>query len=192
MNIVNHKRRKLIIRNLGMACLALIFCVPSAVAGGGGGIGGKVLDASGGAVPGVEITVTNAATGKVAAHATTGSDGIYSITGLASGTYTLQAVKAGFLIFNRKETQIRTGQTVTADITLKVASLVQSVVVKAAAPKTSVTAVTITKGQIQAVGGPIGGAAQALSAAPGINIYGYGGIAATARDEIVMRGIKAG
>jgi len=65
-------------------------------------------------------------------------------------------------------------------------------VVKAAAPKTSVTAVTITKGQMEAVGGPIGGAAQALSAAPGINIYGYGGIAATARDEIVMRGIKAG
>ena len=39
---------------------------------------------------------------------------------------------------------------------------------------------------------PTAGAAQALAQAPGINVYGYGGASATARYEIVARGIKVG
>ena len=37
-----------------------------------------------------------------------------------------------------------------------------------------------------------GGAAQALTAASGVNVYGYGGISTTAREKILVRGIKAG
>jgi len=178
-------------RRLLMVWLAVTCNVILAMAGESAGIKGKVTDASAGVVPGVEITVTNVSTGAVT-HAAAGPDGMYTITGLASGTYTLQAAKPGFLTFNQKNIQLQPSQNLTIDITLQLPSLAQSVVVQANAPKTSVTSANISQGQIQAVGGPIGGAAQALSAAPGVNIYGYGGISATARSEIVVRGIKTG
>lgn len=161
------------------------------MAAGNASITGKVLDASGGVMPGVKITLTNTATG-AKSRVTTGSDGTYAIEGMASGNYTLSAVKSGFLTYSRNNVELEAGQRTKLDITLNLPGLVQSVVVRAKAPQTSVTTLSIPKGQIQAVAGPIGGSAQALTAAPGINIYGYGGIAATARSEVVVRGIKTG
>ena len=54
------------------------------------------------------------------------------------------------------------------------------------------TEATISRAEIAGVAGPFGSAAQALTAAPGIFVYGYGGVAATARSEVVVRGVKGG
>jgi hypothetical protein len=59
------------------------------------GIQGVIKDASGGAVPGAAITLTNNETQKIDRTNTT-NDGFYSFSGLAPGNYTLAAEKQGF------------------------------------------------------------------------------------------------
>ncbi|MCM3904139.1 MAG: TonB-dependent receptor [Pyrinomonadaceae bacterium] len=59
------------------------------------GIQGTVTDSTGGLVPEVKITLTDAATGKSQTTATS-TEGFYRITGLSPGSYTLIAEKQGF------------------------------------------------------------------------------------------------
>lgn len=59
------------------------------------GIQGTVTDSTGGLVPDVKITLTNAATGK-SQTTTASNEGFYRITGLSPGLYTLTAEKEGF------------------------------------------------------------------------------------------------
>src|SRR5688572_17043973 len=60
-----------------------------------GTIGGSVLDASSGVVPGVTVSATNESTGLVRT-ATTGPAGRFVIPALPPGPYTLEATLAGF------------------------------------------------------------------------------------------------
>ena len=57
--------------------------------------------------------------------------------------------------------------------------------------KSTQTERVIGKRQI-AANGPVAGAAQALSMAPGVAVRGYGGISGSARYEIALRGVKVG
>src|SRR5262245_14973985 len=60
-----------------------------------GGISGRVVDTSGGVLPGVTVTATN--TGTAVARTTTSSDtGDFSIPDLAVGTYELESSLQGF------------------------------------------------------------------------------------------------
>ena len=56
---------------------------------------GRITDPTGAVIPGVEITVTNAATGAVRT-VVSNEQGIYSATQLPPGTYNIKAELAGF------------------------------------------------------------------------------------------------
>ena len=60
-----------------------------------GSIVGNVRDASGGAVPGATVTITNKETNQVRTT-TTNDEGGYSLPTVQSGTYEVKAIKEGF------------------------------------------------------------------------------------------------
>ena len=175
-------------------CLLLFYFVASvaAFAQGTARLHASVANPSGTRVAGALVVLTNEASGAVL-KSVTGPDGSFDLTGLEPGSYDLAITMNGFEDYRQKGITFRDGQSASFLVTIRTSSVAQSVVVTAdASPETSVTQATISRAEIAGVAGPFGSAAQALTAAPGVFVYGYGGVAATARSEVVVRGIKAG
>ena len=83
---------------------------------GRGTIGGRVLDPSGAVVPGADVRATNGATGtSVVAKANQG--GIYSLTYLLPGTYTVTAEMTGFKKTDRPGIEVRVNDNINLDPT---------------------------------------------------------------------------
>ena len=117
-----------------LVCVFLLFGVfPLAAQIATGGVTGTVLDPSGAALPGANITLTNVATGVNTATRSTAT-GNYSFSGLPPGTYTIQASASGFQNYVVHGVVVHLQQTQTEDIQLKTGSVQQSVTVTAAAP----------------------------------------------------------
>jgi hypothetical protein len=98
-----------------------------------GNIEGMVRDSSGGVLPGVTITVTNADTG-VQRTTLTNTDGVYRALLLPLGTYTLTAELPGFRKFERPGLILSVGQTFVADIILTVGGLAETISVSGYTP----------------------------------------------------------
>jgi Carboxypeptidase regulatory-like domain/TonB dependent receptor len=95
-------------------------------------ITGRVVDASGGVLPGVTLTAVNTST-NVSTVATTSDDGSYSILSLTPGPYTLTAELSGFKKMVREltlETQARP----VVDFTLEPGAVEEVVTVQAETP----------------------------------------------------------
>ena len=172
----------------------LLFMLGSslALAAAADSLHGTVLSSTGTPIAGARVTITNQATG-VANASITGPDGTFDITGLDDGSYTIAAALKGFIDYRQTGIDLRNGQSLSFQVQMLTSSVTQSVTVTAeGSPETSVTQAIISKREIEGVAGPFGSAAQALTAAPGVFVYGYGGVAATARSEVVVRGVKGG
>lgn len=149
-------------------------------------------DSTGTPIAGARVTLTNRQSGSVL-NSLTGPDGAFDLNGLASSTYDLAITLQGFVDYRQSGISLQSGQSLRFSVTLRAKAVVQSVTVTAeGSPETSVTQATISRAEISGVAGPFGSAAQALTAAPGVFVYGYGGVAATARSEVVLRGVKGG
>lgn len=98
-----------------------------------GGITGTVLDASGAAVPGAKITLTNVATNVQTATVSTAT-GTYSFSGLPPGTYSIQASANGFQNYVVHGVAVHVQQIQTEDVHLRTGNVQQSVTVTATAP----------------------------------------------------------
>ena len=83
------------VRSLSPAVILLLFFPVLAVAQYGASIQGTVLDASGAAVPGAQVTVTNQST-KVSHETVASESGFYRISGLTPGSYTVEVEAASF------------------------------------------------------------------------------------------------
>src|SRR4051812_2861959 len=83
-----------------------------------GGITGRVVDSSGGRMPGVSVTATNVAT-NVNSTTTTNSEGDYAILFLNPGTYSLAAELSGFKKVLRQNIEVRVGEKLGLDLTLE-------------------------------------------------------------------------
>src|SRR5688500_7662998 len=79
---------------------------------------GTVLDASGAAVPGAEVAVTNVATG-LPRKTVTNASGEYVITNLPLGTYTVAAEVAGFKRARHPSVGLTIKARVRVDLTLE-------------------------------------------------------------------------
>ena len=82
-----------------------------------GSIQGTIADSSGGGIPGVEVSVTDSATGLVR-RATTGDSGNYTFTELPLGTYVVSASKTGFGLQTSTPVQVLVGSAPRVDLVL--------------------------------------------------------------------------
>src|SRR5688500_11757387 len=97
-----------------------------------GTIQGRVVDASGGAVPGATVEVLNIATG-VVTPTTSNEEGSYRVPFLIPGTYTVTAFLEGFSKFVSDKIEVHVADLLTVDATLKVGALTDEVTVTAVA-----------------------------------------------------------
>src|SRR6184192_973765 len=98
-----------------------------------GAIEGTVVDAQGGAVPGVTVTVKNTATNYESVSVTDRS-GRFRAVLLPLGPYEVTAMLEGFGRVIQKGLDLGVGQTLTVTITMKPATASEQIVVTAAAP----------------------------------------------------------
>jgi len=95
-------------------------------------IRGTVQDASGAAVVGATITLTQTATGAVRTT-TSAADGTYSLSDLAVGSYRMEVTQAGFSKYVQTGIVLQVGASPTINVTLRVGTVTQEVEVSATA-----------------------------------------------------------
>ena len=111
----------------------------------GGSISGTVTDSGARVVSGVQIKITNVATG-VTREVTTNEEGVYSAPNLQPGTYEAEFSVQGFKVEKRSGLELTVGAAVVLDLTLRVGTIHESVVVQSEVP-----AVQISTSDISAV-----------------------------------------
>jgi iron complex outermembrane recepter protein len=181
----------------------LLLCCSAIVASaaGSGQISGTVTDASGAAMSGVVVTVTDLTSGAVQ-HVVTSSDGSFKFRGLSNDTQLVTIEKQGFEPFTQK-VSLATQASAEINAKLAVASLAQSVVVRGtvvpgARPMPTRDEVqnslqtirVLDRKQIDAAG-PVAGGAQMIAFTPGANVVGYGQTGST-KYSILLNGIQQG
>ena len=113
--------------------LLVLLAIPAWGQTPSGEISGTVVDASGLAVPGVTITLTNQAT-NVVRNVQTNESGLYVITAIPPGTYDLKAELTGFGTVERKSIVVQVGSAIRIALTLQVGNLSETVEVTAGSP----------------------------------------------------------
>ncbi|MGH9347099.1 MAG: TonB-dependent receptor [Vicinamibacterales bacterium] len=98
-----------------------------------GNISGLVIDQTGGALPGVTVTVVNLATGRERV-VVTNETGLYRVAGLQPSRYSVKAELQGFATVTRPEITVNVGATVDVHLTLGVEALQETVTVTGQAP----------------------------------------------------------
>jgi hypothetical protein len=98
-----------------------------------GQIEGTVVDAQGGALPGVFVTARNAGTG-LERSATSDGSGLYRLNLLPLGTYEVTAELLGFATLRRENLVLRVGETLTVPLTMELAAVTETVEVAVEAP----------------------------------------------------------
>jgi hypothetical protein len=112
----------------------LAVCLPMAHAQvATGSLGGLVLDPSGTAVPGTDMTARNESTGGEF-KTQTSEQGLYVFPTLPPGVYSLTAEKTGFKRVSRTNLQIRVATRQELDIQLEIGDVQQTIEVTAEAP----------------------------------------------------------
>lgn len=118
---------------LALACVGLVGTTTLLGQGTLSTIRGVVTDPTGAVIPEAAVTVTNQATG-VNYNLKTNSAGVYYITSLIPGTYTVQAAARGFRTYVNRNLTLTTNETRGIDVQLEVGAEAQTITVEAAAP----------------------------------------------------------
>jgi hypothetical protein len=109
----------------------------------GGTIQGTATDPSGAAIPDVQISIQNLATG-VDRAATTNSQGFYSAPNLAPGPYQIRATAPGFSTYVTKDATLTVGAQITANLAMKVGAASEEVEVTGAPPGVDLASSTLS------------------------------------------------
>jgi len=94
---------------------------------------GRVVDSSGGALPGATVNVQNQDTNEVAT-ATTNQEGSFTVPFLRPGNYTLTVEMSGFQKYTRTDMRLQVGQTAEITAQLGVGGLTEELTVLSEAP----------------------------------------------------------
>jgi Carboxypeptidase regulatory-like domain len=136
--------------------LALVMMTAASAAfgqGTGANIGGQVTDDTGGALPGVTVTITNKSNGAVQTIVT-GPQGNYRAVALQPAPYEITAELSGFGTVKREVT-LTIGADLTLDLKLGVATLEETLTVHGESPLIEVAKATptsvVTADQVQAL-----------------------------------------
>lgn len=98
-----------------------------------GSIAGRVVDSSGGVLPGVTVTIVNNGTNSTNV-VVTGDGGVFTAPFLSSGSYRVTVELPGFRTMVRETVDVRVGDRLQVDFTLEPASISTEVTVVASAP----------------------------------------------------------
>ena len=112
---------------------SVMFYLPLIAQESVGTVSGLVQDETGGVIPGVEVSLTNIATG-AQRNTVTGNAGIYTFNSLAIGEYTLTAAIAGFKTLRETGLRVVSGEILTLDVALSVGEVTDTVEVAATLP----------------------------------------------------------
>ena len=110
--------------------------------GGEGAISGTVTDPTGAIVPGAKVVAHNIATG-VDATRTTTNDGVYNVSPLVPGTYTLTVSAVGFSTFRQENIQVNALANIGLNVALKVGNQSETVTITDAPPVIETTNATL-------------------------------------------------
>ena len=110
--------------------------------GGEAGIQGTVTDAEGAAIPNATVTVTNDATGVALTRQTTG-DGLYTVSPILPGTYTVRVKAQGFSDFIQKNLIANALVMTSLNLSMKVGAADTTVEVTDAPPQLVTTNATL-------------------------------------------------
>ena len=132
---------------------------------------GIVTDASGAALPGATVTLTNSDTASVRTSVTDNA-GQYTLPSLQPGTYVISATHAGFSAVKQNDVLLEVGQVSSLDLTLPIGSADQTVTVSTATNslESTDTSLGTVISQQQVVDLPLNGRqfSQLLELAPGV------------------------
>ena len=117
---------------MALACV-LGISAPATAQDPRGAVQGRVVDSSGGALPGTTVTVANTATGTVNT-AVTDEQGRYSIPFIAPGAYDTTVELTGFKRVERKGVEVRIADRLELDFTLQVGGLEETITVSGGTP----------------------------------------------------------
>jgi hypothetical protein len=120
-------------RNPQLGWTVLLLLASASVSGQTGQLTGKVTDRLGGAVPDVQVTVLQPATGTRRVTSTS-RDGFYSAASLQPGAYTITLEHAGFKTLEHSALQLEVDQIARVDFVLELGSIAEEVFVSGAAP----------------------------------------------------------
>ncbi|HEY1580682.1 MAG TPA: carboxypeptidase-like regulatory domain-containing protein [Terracidiphilus sp.] len=120
-------------RGLLLACIAFAGWGQLRAQSSNAQISGIVTDPSGSAVPGVEVSAVNGATGVPYTTQTNGA-GVYVLSQLVPGTYAITISRSGFGNVVRSGLVVRTGDSLAQNITLTPGAVQQTVTVTGTAP----------------------------------------------------------
>jgi hypothetical protein len=140
-------------------CLTLLL---SALAGAdtawaqqSGTLSGTVKDSQGGMLPGATVSVTSEALIGGARTVATSETGIYQLTNLPPGTYTVSVELSGFTPLRREGIVVQVNRTTRLDVELGVGTLQETVTVSGASPvvdvSSTVTQTNITRDLYEAI-----------------------------------------
>jgi hypothetical protein len=121
---------------LGLAVAMMALAMPANLwaQAATGNITGRATDSSGGALPGVTVSVTSPNLIGGARTAVTDDQGVYRFTQLPGGTYVVKFELPGFTTLNVEGVGLNAGATMTINGRLEVASLQETVTVTSQAP----------------------------------------------------------
>lgn len=134
---------------------------------------GKVTDQSGGAMPGVTVTVKGPALQVPHVTTTTAGDGDYRLLELPPGVYSVAFEPSGFQTSVRTDVRLTTGSAGRVDVTLKIGAIPETVQVSGQSPVVDTVNVagqtTLVQEQLRSI--PMGGTMQEmLPLAAGISL----------------------
>ena len=128
---------------LAMSLLSSLWTTNAAAQTVAGTISGLVTDASGAAVAGTSIVVTDLDR-NVNLRSTSNDAGFYLVTPVPPGRYKVRAEKAGFRSFLVESLPIATQQKATINVSLQIGSLTESVTISSAAQVIDTTSATLS------------------------------------------------
>jgi hypothetical protein len=124
---------------LAVEVLVLLLLSRAAAAQGVGGIGGSVVDESGGVLPGATVTLLNPGTIGSNQQTITDARGAYQFTRLVPGRYSVRVELQGFNTTERPDIVVDADATARVDIRLAVGTLSEEVLVRTEAPTVDTT-----------------------------------------------------
>ena len=111
-----------------LCAVLLMLSIPAAYGQDTGYISGTVIDKSGAAVVGAEVTVTST-TGNLTRTTTTNGDGAYTIAGLPGGTYNLSVSAKGFQRYTAQKIKLDVAEKARIDVQLTVGAMSEEITV---------------------------------------------------------------